>query len=424
MGLKKEEYKNRLVDDKIKEYLNIFGAVSIEGPKWCGKTWSSLVQAKSFINLSNEDERNKTLLNYEYALSGKNPKLIDEWNLVPQIWDKVRNECDNTSDKGLYILTCSTKLTDEKSKEKIKHSGAGRIGKIYMRPMSLFESGESSGKASLTKMYNNTQKDQVNEKITVEDLANYIIRGGWPANLNVPIKLQNIIPQSYVEAILDSDMNDDKTRDKVKMNLLLRSLARNESTLVSNTTLLKDITEHESVDNIGSRNTIEDYLSALERLHIIENQSTYKANYRSPERIGKTAKKHFTDPSLACACLSLNTNKLLDDLNTFGFMFESLVERDLDIYIRYLNGKLYHFRDNISGLEIDSILEFEDGNYAAIEIKLGPREIESAKKKLINFSEKMNKKPRFMCIIVGNYDLIVKDKETGIYIVPITALRP
>lgn len=161
--------------------------------------------------------------------------MIDEWNLVPQIWDKVRNECDKTSDKGLYILTCSTKLTDEKKREKIKHSGAGRVGKIYMKPMSLFESNDSTGMASLTKMFNNTQKDNVNKKTSVEDLANFIIRGGWPANLNIPKKHHGVIPQSYVDAILDSDMNDDKERDKVKISLLLKSLARNESTIVSNT---------------------------------------------------------------------------------------------------------------------------------------------------------------------------------------------
>ncbi len=424
MNLNKKEYKDRLVDEKIKVYLSIFGAISIEGPKWCGKTWSSLIHSKSTINLSNEDERNKTLLSYQYALSGEKPKLIDEWNLVPQIWDQVRNECDKTSDKGLYILTCSTKLTDEKKKESIKHSGAGRIGKIYMRPMSLYESNDSSGKASLTKMHNNTQEDQVNEKISIEKIANYIIRGGWPANLEVSQEVQGIIPKSYIDALLDSDMNDDKERDKTKMNLLLKSLARNESTVVSNMTLMKDIMEFETGDVVASRNTIEDYLSALERLHIIENQPAYKINYRSPERVGKSAKKHFTDPSLACACLNLNTVKLIDDLKTFGFMFESLVERDLDIYIRHLNGSLYHFRDNISGLEVDSILEFEDGSYAAVEIKLGANEIETAKKNLLKFSENMNKKPKFMCIIVGNYDMVVKDKETGIYILPITALKP
>mgnify|MGYP000448856603 FL=1 len=425
MSLRKEKYINRLVDKKIKDYLSIFGAVSIEGPKWCGKTWSSLNQANSVILLDDDETRQKADLSLELVLNNERPELIDEWNLLPKIWDAVRRKCDETTEKGIYILTCSTKLTDEEQKKKIHHSGAGRIGKINMYTMSLYESGDSTGRASLQEIKNGTLKNQINEKVTLEKLADLIIRGGWPSNLNVDEDKIGIIPKSYIDAILDKDMNDDKNRDKSKMLMLLKSLARNESTVVSNNTLLKDINEFQNEnERIESRTTVEDYLNVLNRLHITDNQSAYSDNYRSPNRIGKSAKRHFTDPSLACACLELTREKLINDLKTFGFMFEAMVERDLKIYMDYLGGKIFHFRDNVTGMEVDTILEFSDGEYAAVEIKLGFNQVAEAKKSLLNFYKNMLKKPKFMCIIVGYSDVIAKDPETGIYIVPITALKP
>lgn len=425
MSLRKEKYINRLVDKKIKDYLSIFGAVSIEGPKWCGKTWSSLNQANSVILLDDDETRQKADLSLELVLNNERPELIDEWNLLPKIWDAVRRKCDETTEKGIYILTCSTKLTDEEQKKKIHHSGAGRIGKINMYTMSLYESGDSTGRASLQEIKNGTLKNQINEKVTLEKLADLIIRGGWPSNLNVDEDKIGIIPKSYIDAILDKDMNDDKNRDKSKMLMLLKSLARNESTVVSNNTLLKDINEFQNEnERIESRTTVEDYLNVLNRLHITDNQSAYSENYRSPNRIGKSAKRHFTDPSLACACLELTREKLINDLKTFGFMFEAMVERDLKIYMDYLGGKIFHFRDNVTGMEVDTILEFSDGEYAAVEIKLGFNQVSEAKKSLLNFYKNMHKKPKFMCIIVGYSDVIAKDPETGIYIVPITALKP
>jgi len=425
VSLRKEKYINRLVDKKIKDYLSIFGAVSIEGPKWCGKTWSSLNQANSVILLDDDETRQKADLSLELVLNNERPELIDEWNLLPKIWDAVRRKCDETTEKGIYILTCSTKLTDEEQKKKIHHSGAGRIGKINMYTMSLYESGDSTGRASLQEIKNGTLKNQINEKVTLEKLADLIIRGGWPSNLNVDEDKIGIILKSYIDAILDKDMNDDKNRDKSKMLMLLKSLARNESTVVSNNTLLKDINEFQNEnERIESRTTVEDYLNVLNRLHITDNQSAYSDNYRSPNRIGKSAKRHFTDPSLACACLELTREKLINDLKTFGFMFEAMVERDLKIYMDYLGGKIFHFRDNVTGMEVDTILEFSDGEYAAVEIKLGFNQVAEAKKSLLNFYKNMLKKPKFMCIIVGYSDVIAKDPETGIYIVPITALKP
>lgn len=425
MSLRKQEYINRLVDKKIEDYLSIFGAVSIEGPKWCGKTWASLNHANSQALLDEEETKEKAKLSLDLILDLEKPELIDEWNLIPEIWDAVRRKCDETTKKGNYILTCSTKLTDAEQKEKIHHSGAGRIGKIQMHTMSLYESGDSTGKASITDMLNNKLKNQLNSKITLQDLANFIIRGGWPSNINTPEDKIGIIPKSYIDAVLDKDIHDDKKRDKGKMIMLLKSLARNESTIANKNTLLKDISEiANEKEIIESRITIDDYLDVLNRLHIVENQDAYSENYRSSKRLGKSAKRHFTDPSLACACLDLTKEKLINDLKTFGFMFESLVERDLKIYMEYLDGKLFHFRDNVSGLEVDSILEFNDGEYAAVEIKLGYHQVEEAKKNLKTFYNNMIKKPKFMCVIVGYTDVIAQDPETGIYIVPITALKP
>ena len=430
MTIKIENYKKRLIEKKIEDYLSVFGAVSIEGPKWCGKTWTSLKHSKSEIYMDDDDVREmakldvKSIFNHD---SDKKPQLIDEWHLVPQIWDAVRRECDKVTEKGNFIITGSTTLPSKIMKEKVHHSGAGRIGRLNMYTMSLYESGDSSGKASLSKMLDNIQETTNTGDVEILKLAKLLIRGGWPANINISENKIGLIPKSYIDSILNIDMNEDteKRRDKNKMRMLLKSLARNESSIVGNKTIIKDIEEYESgEDLLSSRDTVIDYLDVLDRLHLIENQEAYGENYRSPKRVGKSPKRHFTDPSLACACLELTPEKLIKDLNTFGFMFEALVERDLRIYMDYLNGHLYHFRDNISGLEVDSILEFSGGDYAAIEIKLGYNQVDEAKKNLINFYDNMIKKPSFMCIIVGKCQAVIKDPETGIYIVPITALKP
>lgn len=424
MRFKKEDYLPRLIDKNIKEYLRIFGAISVEGPKWCGKTWSSSMQAKSIIYLDEEENQNKALLDLNLILNEEQPELIDEWHLVPGVWDRVRRKCDEDKNTGKYILTCSTELSDNK-KKKIHHSGAGRIGKLKMYPMSLYESNDSTGEASLQDMLENKQKN-INIKIpSLEEIAKLIIRGGWPSNINVENNKAQIIPKSYIESILDKDINDEKKRDKNKMRMLLKSLARNESTVVNMQTLIKDIEDYSSNGEIiESRVTLNDYLDVLERLHVIENQEAYSENYRSKERIGKSPKRHLVDPSLTCAILNLTSDKLMDDLNTFGFIFEALVERDLKIYIENLGGNLYHFRDNVTGLEVDSILEFSNGEYAAIEIKLGYNSIDEAKVTLKKFYDNTTKKPKFMCIITANFSAVVKDPETGIYILSITALKP
>mgnify|MGYP004462866757 FL=1 len=424
MKFDKKNYLPRLADEKLEKYLRVFGAVSVEGPKWCGKTWTSSKYANSSIYLDEETTYEKASLNLEMVLKEEKPELIDEWTKIPKVWDVVRRKCDSIGTPGNYILTCSTELSEMRKKE-VFHSGAGRIGKLKMYPMSLYESKDSTGEASIMDMYNGVQKD-VNVTVpSLEDIATLIIRGGWPSNLKVDKSLVGLIPNSYIEAILDKDINDERKRDKNKMKMLLKSLARNESTVVSNQTLLKDIDNFADENVIlESRATIADYLDVLTRLYVIDLQESYSANYRSPERIGKSAKRHFIDPSLACSILELDEEKLMNDLNTFGFMFESLVERDLKIYANYLDGHLYHFRDNVSGLEVDSILEFKGGEYAAIEIKLGNNKVEEAKANLIKFANSMVKKPKFMCVITANSTYVGYDKENEIYVLPITALKP
>ncbi len=424
MNFNENEYIPRLVDKTLKNYLSVFGAVSVEGPKWCGKTWTSSKFANSVIYLDNKETFEKASLNFDLILNEKAPELIDEWIKIPEIWDKVRRKCDENSKKGKYILTCSTKLMDNMN-QRIFHSGAGRIARLKMYPMSLFEANISTKEASLTDMYNGTQISKNVKVPSLEEIATLIVRGGWPNNLTVDKKLISLIPASYLESILSKDINDDKKRDRNKMMMVLRSLARNETTIVSNQTLLKDINDFStSNETLENRRTLSDYLDVLKRLYIIEDQEAYSNNYRSPNRVGKSVKRHFTDPSLACAVLNLNVDKLMNDLNMFGLMFEALVERDLRIYIEYLGGKLYHFRDNVSGLEVDAIIEFPDGEYGAIEIKLGNNKEKEAIDTLLKFSENMKKKPKFMAIITANSNFVVKDEKTGIYTLPITALKP
>ena len=264
-------------------------------------------------------------------------------------------------------------------------------------------------------------------KVELDELAKLIIRGGWPENIDKEGDDIEVIPRSYIESVITRDINErkDKKRDSNKMRMLIRSLSRNETTIAGNDTIVKDIEEFENTDDlIASRLTVADYVSVLDDLYLTANQEAFSINYRSSKRIGKSPKRHLVDPSLACASLDLTVDKLLNDHETFGLLFEALVERDLRIYMDYLDGHLYHFRDNVSGDEVDSILEFRDGEYAAVEIKLSDGSVEDAKKSLMTFYKNVNKKPKFMCIIVGHYEAVIQDKETGIYIIPITSLRP
>ena len=382
-----------------------------------------MAHSKSVKYINSNDKKLYTLaqMDVNQILVGEYPILIDEWQLIPSIWDCVRRKCDEDKIKGKYILTGSA----TEKENTIDHSGAGRICKLDMGTMSLFESGESDGYVSLNDLFKNIEfKGHLTKELSLEDIANLIMRGGWPDNMENTPKESQLIVKSYIKDILDKDINeiDGVKRDRNKMEMLLKSLARNESSLASNETLIKDVIENE-YDSIN-KETVGEYLNVLDKLHLIQNQQAFNPNVRSRENVGKTAKRHFTDPSIVCGLLNLNYDKMISDLNTFGFLFESLVERDLRIYSKYNNGELRHFRNNVSGLEIDSIVINEEGEYGAIEIKLGSNQIEEAKTNLLKFYEKVDKKPKFMCIICGLWNNVMKDPDTGIYIIPINALKP
>ena len=424
--MNKNDYKPRIVDKRVEEYLQTFGAICIEGPKWCGKTWTSSYHSKSEIKLGdpagNFQNRQLAQLAPDAVLEGENPRLIDEWKEVPPIWDAVRHKVDQTGEKGQFILTGSS-TPNHKGQ---LHSGAGRIAKIRMHPMSLYESGDSSGKVSLEELCNNNLKVAMTGDVKLTDIINLIVRGGWPGNIDTPVKTAGIVAEEYLKAIIDDDVHrlDGIKRNKEKMNLLLRSLARNESTTASKSVLKKDIKAVDSADI--DDDTISDYLDIFQRLFLIDNQPPFATKIRSSVRVKQAEKRHFADPSLACALLKATPEKLINDLETLGFLFESLCERDLKIYAESFGAKLYHYQD-YKNREIDAVIEMADGRWAAFEIKLGANQIDAAAANLIKIrneiaAEEDGIPPSVLCVLCGLSNAAYK-REDGVYVVPITALR-
>lgn len=424
MGLIKGKYKSRIIDKKIKEMMRSFGAVCVEGPKWCGKTWASLNQVNSVSYIAdpinNFQNRRMAELSPELVLEGEYPRLIDEWQEVPQIWDAVRFVVDKDGQKGKFILTGSS----TPKRKGILHSGAGRIGRIRMNSMSLFEMGDSSGQVRLIDLFNNELKPISTGEVKLTQLINYTVRGGWPGSMELNIEDAARIPYQYLQATVEDDIYrmDGIKRDVNKVNALLRSLARNESTIVSNQTIRKDILSYN--DDQIDIDTITDYLDIFERLFLIDNQPAYNPSLRSSRRVLKSPKRHFVDPSLAVAALEATPKMLYNDLNTFGFIFEALCEHDLKIYAESHNGMLYHFRDE-RGNEIDAVIELPDGRWGAFEIKLGANQIDAAAGELLKMKEVFEKEgsaPDVLCVICGMSNMAYK-RPDGVYVVPITALR-
>lgn len=348
--------------------------------------------------------------------------MIDEWQEVPSIWDATRAEVDKRHKKGQIILTGSS---TPKTKG-IIHTGSGRIVKLRMNTMSLYESGDSSGKISLKELCNDNLTMQMHEEVSLEKLAIYIVRGGWPENISVDDKKAHLMPRAYMENVISEDLNnldDGIGYDKHKATLLLRSLARNESTTISDLSLLKDIIERDNESM--SRNTIAKYLSALNRLFLFNNQLPFSPNLRSSLRVKQSEKRHFSDPAMACALLNITPEKLLGDLNTFGFLFEGLVERDLSIYAQSFGAKLFHYQD-YKGNEIDAVIELENGDWCAFEIKLGAKKIDDGAENLIkvckNIEDHGGKAPIIKCVICGLSNAAYQ-RHDGVYVVPITALK-
>ena len=421
-----KNYKKRIVDDKIEKYLQLFGAICIEGPKYCGKTWAGRYHAnsESLLYTKTGDASNIVELakiSPKIILEGEKPKLIDEWQEATNLWDEIRYDVDRTGLKGQYILTGSS--TPQRGG--ISHSGAGRFGKIQLRTMSLFESGDSTGSISLKDICDGKEISMALEDVDLRHLANLIIRGGWPGNLGYSSNDSIRIIREYIELIINDDLYrlDGVNRDKHKVKLLLKSLARNESTTVSNATIRKDIKEIDNEDI--DIDTVSAYLNALDKLFLLDNDEPFSTNVRSSVRVKQSEKRHFADPSIACAILNLNEEKLINDLKTFGFMFESMVERDLKIYADSFDAKCYHYQDYLNR-EIDMVIELEDGRWCAFEIKLGVNAIDSAAKNLVNIKESIikenGKAPSILCVICGMTNAAYI-REDGVYVVPITALK-
>ncbi|MDD7064376.1 MAG: DUF4143 domain-containing protein [Mollicutes bacterium] len=422
----KEQYKKRIIDQTIETYLKISGAICIEGPKWCGKTWTSAFHSKSEFLVGDPynafSNRQLAELNPSLVLQGETPRLIDEWQEVPSLWDATRAEVDSRNKKGQIILTGSS---TPKTKG-ILHSGAGRITRLRMNTMSLFESGDSTGAISLQDLCNGNLQDQMVEEASLSQLAYLIVRGGWPANIGSDIFAAHLMPKSYMTSVISTDLNklDDGVEYSAhKAELLLRSLARNECTCASDLSLLNDIRETEN-ESLG-RNTVTKYLESLNRLFLFNNQKPFSPSFRSSLRVKQMEKRHFSDPAMACALLNLTSTKLLQDLNTFGFLFESLVERDLDIYSQSFGGKLFHYQDYKNN-EMDAVIELEDGEWCAFEIKLGAKRIEEGAKNLIKVSSEIaksgGKPPKIQCVICGLSNAAYR-RADGVYVVPITALK-
>lgn len=422
-----KKYKRRIVDEKIETYLKLFGAICIEGPKYCGKTWAGRYHCNSEVLLhktTGETSNNVQLakMSPSIILEGEKPKLIDEWQEATNLWDEIRIDVDKTGLKGQYILTGSS----TPNRKDIVHSGAGRFGKIYLRTMSLFESDDSTGDISLEEICKGQFISKLTGEVDLRRLAGLIIRGGWPANLEYTPKEASVIVSEYIDLIINDDLYrlDGVNRDKHKVKLLLKSLARNESTTVSNMTLKKDISQIDNEDI--DIDTVASYINALSKLHLFDNDEPFSSNIRSSIRVKQLEKRHFADPSIACSLLNIKEeDMLINDLETFGFLFEAMVERDLKIYADSFGGKCYHYQD-YQNREVDAIIELENGQWCAFEIKLGANKIDEAAKNLIRLKEDIQKEngkvPAVLCVICGLSNAAYQ-RPDGVYVVPITALK-
>lgn len=423
--MEREDYRPRLIDNIIDSYLEAFGAVCVEGPKWCGKTWTSSYHCKSEIMLGNPDgnfqNRQLAQMSPSLVLEGETPRLIDEWQEVPQLWDAVRYKVDQSGNKGQFILTGSA----TPNHKGILHSGAGRIAKLRMRPMSLFESGNSSGDISLKDICEGRIEPKILGEVDLRKFIDFIIRGGWPANQETTLKQAAYLPIQYIRAVLDDDVYriDNVKRDKYKMELLLRSLARNEATTVTNKKLKNDIKEIDDEDI--DVETVSAYLDVFQRLFLTDNQKPFEAKLRSSIRIKQAEKRHLSDPSLAAALLNATPEMLLNDLNTLGFLFEALCERDLKIYAESFDAELYHYQD-YNNNEMDAVIAMPDGKWCGFEIKLGANQIDMAAENLIKIKNEIKASggiaPDSLCVICGLSNAAYQ-RPDGVFVVPITALR-
>lgn len=433
-------YRKRIVDDELTLRLEAFGAVQIKGPKWCGKTTTAMEHAKSFIKLQDPDRRAGYLATARtkpsLLLKGETPRLIDEWQDAPVLWDAVRMAVDERKLKGQFILTGST-VIDEKRKEgeefRRLHTGTGRISTMTMYPMTLYETGESNGEISVSELFDKADMDidGISSPMTVEQLIFAACRGGWPESLDVASdKAKLLIAKDYVHAVCEEDISriDNVQRNPVLANLILRSYGRNVCTLVQKTKMLADV----AVEMEGtSMKTFDDYAGALERLFVIEDIDAWCPAIRSASAVRSSRKRCFTDPSMAVAALGASPRMLELDLRTFGFIFECMCIRDLKVYSQSLGGRVSYYNDRY-GLEVDVVLHLEDGRYALIECKLGSREIDEGARHLLEVKKLIREKnekekqvplrePDLLIVLTGGE--MAYRREDGVYVIPLGCLR-
>lgn len=422
------KYRKRVVDSLLADKLEAIGAVLIEGPKACGKTTTAEQQAKSFLYMEDPDIMVQNLqlaqTNIKRLLQGDTPRLIDEWQIAPQLWDAIRFEIDHRGEDGLFMLTGSAVPADD---SKIHHTGTGRFAWLTMRPMTLWESGESTGDVSLAKLFENGETVDGKSHLSLEDVAFATCRGGWPRAMNKKSQKAALGQvKEYYEAITRSDISrvDGVSRDEQRAKRLMRSYARLQGSMAPIPTIIEDLKTNEP--DVMSDETVVSYIKALRKIFVIEDMEAWNPNLRSKTAIRTSDNRYFVDPSFATAALGLGPNDMINDLNTFGLFFETLCVRDLRVYAEALDGKVYHYRDK-SGLECDTVVHLRNGNYGLIEIKLGGESlIQEGVNALVDLKDKIDttkmKKPSFLMVLtaVGQY---AYKREDGVLVVPIGCLR-
>jgi uncharacterized protein len=414
-------YQRRVVDQELETRLASSGAVVIEGPKGCGKTATARQVAASEVLLDvDENARRAIAIEPSLVLAGPAPRLIDEWQLEPGIWNHIRRAVDDRQRPGQFILTGSAVPTDDIT----RHTGAARLTRLRMRPMSSFETGRSTGTISLLALLRGANARSVEVGDGIGDLAEQVVVGGWPGNLRRTVKQSMQAMRDYLDEVRRVDLSrvDGRAYDPVRVGRLLRSLARHVATEASIATLSTDAG---GADGALARDTVSDYLAALERLMITEDQPAWAPHLRSRSRVRSASKRHFIDPALACAALRATPDRLLADLQLLGLLFESLVVRDLRVYAQAADGTVLHYRDN-TGLEVDAIVETGDGGWAAFEVKLGSGQIDAAAATLVTFAERVDTDrcgaPKALGVIVGTgYGY---KRPDGVQVIPIGALGP
>ncbi len=422
-----KEYKKRIADELLERKLKGKGAVLIEGPKWCGKTTTAEQVSGSILYMATPEDKEQNIalaeLNPSLLLKGETPRLIDEWQIAPKLWDAIRFEVDHRGEEGQFILTGSAVPADMKD---VTHTGTGRIARLTMRPMTLYESGESNGTVSLSELLSGDSKISGINELSLEDIAYLCCRGGWPRSIFMDKDIALDQAFDYYDAIVNSDISrvDNVDRNPERAKNLMRSYARNIGSQASNETLRNDMINNDSASL--DTDTILSYINALKKIFVIEESLAWNPNLRSKTAIRTSETRYFIDPSIAAAALGLGPNDLINDLNTFGLIFETLCIRDLRVYAESINGSIYHYRD-ASELECDAVIHLRNGSYGLIEIKLGgDKLINEGAQNLIKMKNKIDtnkmKNPSFLMVLTATSKYAYQ-REDGVYVIPIGCLK-